>query len=354
MDADSSSSAGLLLIRADAGPTIGTGHVLRCLALAQAWRDAGGEVILATAELPVALAARWRAEIGSIARIHAKRGSSSDAAALRRIAAIEGADWITVDGYEFPTSYLADLRELRTPLAMVDDMVHLERYPVDLLLNQNLSASPARYLGRTPKDARLLLGPRFSLLRREFRVATSGRRKNARPPSRVLVTFGGADAENYTERILANLAAGARTDFTAVVLIGSANPHVAALQQQAARLPFACEVRIAVDNVAAVMAWADAAISAGGSTVWELAASRLPAVIGAVGVDQLAGMAGLAAVPFFRVAEIESWLAEDMSQALASLPAADCPASVCDAFGATRVVEAMLTPAAHLQQTTWV
>lgn len=339
-------SPGLLLVRADAGPTIGTGHVLRCLALAQAWRDAGGEVVLAAAELPEPLAARWRAESARVVRIYARRGSVSDAAATRRIAAVEGAAWVVVDGYEFVSDYLAHLREIGSPLAMLDDMVHLERYPVDLLLNQNLSAAEASYRGRVADGTRLLLGPRFSLLRREFRTAAAAPRRRAQPPRRVLVMFGGADPENFTGRILENLARSADAERDVVVLAGSANPHVAGLRAQAAGLPFRCEVRVGVDNVAAVMAWADAAISAGGSTVWELAASRLPALIGVTGADQVAGSAALAAVSFFRVQPIGTWLAGDLAQALAALPAADAGASGCDVLGATRVVEAMLTPVA--------
>jgi len=337
-------SPGLLLVRADAGPTIGTGHVLRCLALAQAWRDAGGDVLLASTELPAALAARWRAEPANVVRIHARRGTSSDAAATRRIAAVEGAAWIVVDGYDFSTDYLAHLQETGTPLAVLDDMVHLDRYPAELLLNQNLSAAESAYRGRVAAETLLLLGPRYSLLRREFRANDAGPRPRACPPRRILVTFGGADAENFTGRILENLARSPGTAHEVVVLAGSANPHVDTLRAQAARLPFRCEVRVGVENVAAVMAWADAAISAGGSTVWELAASRLPTIIGVTGPDQQAGLAALAAVPFFRAAPIETWLAGDLAEALATLPEANVPAAICDALGAARVVEAMLAP----------
>lgn len=339
-------SPGLLLMRADAGPTIGTGHVLRCLALAQAWRDAGGEVMLAAAELPAPLAARWRAESANVVRIHARRGTSSDAAATRRIAAVDGAAWIVADGYEFSTDYLAHLHETGTPLAVLDDMVHLQRYPVDLVLNQNLSATESAYRGKTAETTRLLLGPKFSLLRREFRVPAAEPCRRERPARRILVTFGGADAENFTGRILENLGRSAQAALDVVVLAGSANPHVDLLRAQAASLPFPCDVRVGVENVAAVMRWADAAISAGGSTVWELAAMRLPALIGVTGPDQHAGMSALAAVSFFRAQPIESWLAGDLAQEVANLPAAGTAVAGCDALGAVRVVGALLTPAA--------
>jgi len=159
----------VLLIRADADSRIGVGHVMRCLALAQAWQDSGGEAVFVATELPGGLEERLLHEGFQLIRIPAPVGGPEDAAATLAAARNHSAVWIVVDGYAFTASFLDALREAGSRVLAIDDMANLERYPVDVLLNQNLSATPAAYDGRAGSSTTLLLGPRFSLLRREFR-----------------------------------------------------------------------------------------------------------------------------------------------------------------------------------------
>lgn len=331
----------LLLIRADAGVAIGVGHVMRCLALAQAWQDAGGEAALAAVSLPDSLHARLRGEGVSVHRIAATVGDDADGAATLALARRLAAAWVAVDGYEFSSDYFRRLRTAGLRVLALDDMAHLPSYPVDVLLNQNLGAVPETYAPLVPPEATLLLGPRHSLLRREFRRAANSPARPLHEPRRVLVSFGGSDPDNHSSQVIRNLARHARYPLEVVVLAGAASPHVQWLRATAEAAPFRCEVRVDVPDVAAQMLWADAAITAGGSTVWELASLRVPALIGASSENQLAGLAGLDAVPFFQAMRVERLLAVDLAAALASLWAnASALAAPCeiDAHGATRVV----------------
>lgn len=328
-----------LILRADASPEIGVGHVMRCLALAQAWQDAGGEATFVHSEMPAMLAARLERERCASVRLLASVGGSEDACLTARWARRCGADWVVVDGYRFSATYYQQLREHGLNVLAIDDLAHLDHYPVALLLNQNLSARAALYTDRVDAATPRLLGPRFSLLRREFRRAVEVGRPAGARPRRVLVTFGGSDAENFTARILRNLFASGHGDLEAIVLVGAANPHLDALRELAAAAPFRCEIRVAVEDVAAVMAWADVAISAAGSTVWELASLRRPALIGAHEANQLAGLVALRGVPGFRIWTVEGMLARDLAAELATLPTAS--GLDCDAHGAARVVAAM-------------
>lgn len=343
------SARDILFLRADASSAIGVGHVMRCLALAQAWEDAGGEAVFACAELPPALAERLQRESIRVVAIAAPVASAEDIILTVRAAREADAAWIVVDGYCFAPEYYAALRAEGFRVLALDDMAHLSSYPVDALLNQNLSATPHSYAGKISPDTELLLGPRHSLLRREFRVAQTIQRSHRGGLRRVLVSFGGADTENFTGRILENLFRSVRRDFQVVVLAGPANPHVAALRALAASAPVACEVRVGVENVAVVMAFADVAITAGGSTVWELASMRLPALIGASEDNQLAGLAALQAVPFFRARRIEDLLAGDLVAETDALLAQSVSAHAADfdAEGAVRVVTHLHTLAAR-------
>lgn len=331
-------TSGLLVLRADADANIGTGHVTRCLALAQAWQDTGGCALFVASAMPSALVARLRRENIALAHIAAARGSAEDAAATLGLAQERGAAWVVLDGYCFDAAYADALRAGGLRLLALDDMNHLDRYAVDVLLNQNLSARAEAYSGKVGKGTTLLLGPVYSLLRREFRVAPPRSTATPHAALRVLVSFGGGDAENYTSAVLQNLAASGRRELEVIALAGAANPHVFSLRRLAATLPFRCDVRVNVENVAAVMSWADVAITAGGSTVWELAALRLPALIGALEDNQLAGLDALGAVPFFRAQPVAELLARNLASELAALVAVPVGETGFDALGAERVV----------------
>jgi UDP-2,4-diacetamido-2,4,6-trideoxy-beta-L-altropyranose hydrolase len=349
-----------LLLRADAGSSIGTGHVMRCLALAQAWQDAGGEVVFASALMPDALGQRLCRENFRCEQIRGAVGSVCDAEETLEIARSHDARWLVADGYRFDPGYLASLHRDGAKLLAIDDMAHLEHYPVDVLLNQNLGATHEYYANKVSSETILLLGPGFSLLRREFRRAEKaasrftasatreddnafqfsvGRFAPQPPPKSVLITLGGADAENFTGQILLNLIASGRRDFDVLVLAGAANPHGGELRALADTAPFSCEVRVNVDDVSVLMGWADVAITAAGSTVWELAAMRLPALIGAFEQNQLVGLSALQRLPLFRARKMEDLLACDLAAELDLLPARGGSSGEFDGAGAIRVVE---------------
>ena len=331
----------VLLIRADADSRIGVGHVMRCLALAQAWQDSGGEAVFVAAEIPGGLDGRLRQEEIELVRITVPVGGPEDAAATLAVACDQKAAWVVVDGYRFSAQYFDALRQAGVRGLAIDDMGHLERYPVNALLNQNLSATPAVYHGRAGSSTTLLLGPRFSLLRREFRRIPPRPQPGLHEPRRVLVTFGGADHENLTGDVLGNLQRTVRRDLHVIVLAGAANPHVPQLRELAAGMRFSCEVRVDVSNVAELMAWADAAITAGGSTVWELASLGVPALIGAVERNQLMGISALSEVPFFHATPAGELLSSDIGDRLERLwdKQESRSGSGFDALGASRVVD---------------
>jgi UDP-2,4-diacetamido-2,4,6-trideoxy-beta-L-altropyranose hydrolase len=330
-----------LLVRADAGLAMGTGHVMRCLALAQAWADQGGDVVFVCVHLPEGIAKRLRAEGFSVCRIQVNVGSEADAAATLTAAREHNVEWVAVDGYAFTADYLEGLQVAGFRVLALDDMGQLARYPAEVVLNQNLSATAASYDGRIAPDTTLLLGTSFSLLRREFRrVPPHVSARTEQNPRRVLITLGGADGENFTAAVLRNLERTADYEIDVIVLAGAANKHVEGLERLAAQVHFSCVVVVDAADVAVLMGWADVAITGGGSTLWELAALRVPALIGAAETNQLAGLSALKTVPFFRAMRIEEMVTTNIAAELALLCADDAvrTAAPFDAEGALRVV----------------
>jgi UDP-2,4-diacetamido-2,4,6-trideoxy-beta-L-altropyranose hydrolase len=274
-----------LVIRADAGAEMGTGHVMRCLALAQAWLRASGSraggagpVLFVSASLPEPLELRVAAERCAVARIAVQPGSAEDAERTIEQARKAGAAWVVLDGYSFDPSYQARITESGSRLLVVDDVSHFDRYPADILLNQNLYADASLYEGKCPRGRRLL-GSRYALLRREFLDTNGWARSHPDVARRLLISLGGGDSENVTRQILGGVAAAGPADIEVRVVVGAAYPHGDELAPVAQGLPFPCAVRRNVADMAAEMRWADVAILGGGSSVLEASYLQLPSLL---------------------------------------------------------------------------
>lgn len=280
-----------LLVRADAGPAIGAGHVMRCLALARPWLQAGGRVVLATTETDAALADRLRREGIGVLSISASAGSDEDARQTVTHAKVLGCSWIVADGYAFDAAWQHEIKNAGHRLLLLDDYGHARHYHADVVLNQNAAASAELYASRDA-HTRLLLGSKFALLRREFTEGHDAPREIAQAATKVLVTLGGSDPANVTGTVVAALAQ--LEGIEAVIVVGSGNPRVDSIRVAIEAHGGAMRLVVNAPNMAELMAWADVAISAAGSTAWELACMGLPAALIVVAENQTGIAAALA------------------------------------------------------------
>jgi UDP-2,4-diacetamido-2,4,6-trideoxy-beta-L-altropyranose hydrolase len=251
-----------MLIRADASVVIGTGHVMRCLALAQAWQDAGGEATFIAAELPDSLQCRLAANEISVLSIGAVSGSSDDARCLIDHASQLKPDWIVVDGDRFSSGFLQSIHNSGCRLMLIDDYADRPAYHSDIIVNPNFTAGPASY--NEPGSKTLVLaGPRYALLRREFQ--SPFRRQVREYGNRILVTLGGSDPENLTSQIAEALVGCSDLEIT--IVAGGAYTRKAQLVEQIgnrAQLVFDSE------QMPELMMKADIAATIAGGTLWEL------------------------------------------------------------------------------------
>lgn len=251
---------------------------MRCIALGQAWRRRGGTVVLATACLPDRLRRRIRDERFAVWPIDARPGGPGDCHLMGLIAERIRPDWIAVDGYVFGAAYQKAMRQHASRVLVVDDFAHAECYTCDVILNQNLNADPSLYV-RREAGTRLLLGPRYALLRAEFSDLLLPDEWQEGAGYRILVTFGGSDPHNMTQRVLESLMLvdDVRLDIT--VLLGPENGRSRYLAELGDRMRHA--VRLVHDprDVAALMRDTDLAITAAGSTCWELSYMGVPQIL---------------------------------------------------------------------------
>ncbi len=251
---------------------------MRCLALAQAWQDIGGDVIFAMAEIVPALRNRLLSEGIQVSEINASPGSVADNAQVVELAESNCARWTVVDGYQFDSGYQRGIKNAGLKLLSVDDNSHCDHYFADLVLNQNLHAHDDLYAHREGYT-RLLLGSRYAMLRREFLRWKEWHRENVPTGRNVLVTMGGSDPENVTEKVIQALELADLEDVEASVVLGASVPYKSSTRHPADKKSPVLHFEKDPLNMPELMARADVAVSAAGSTCWELCFLGLPSML---------------------------------------------------------------------------
>jgi len=261
-----------LLIRADATAEIGTGHVMRMIALAERVSADGGECLLLSVGLDEAVERRVLAH-GIAVRCDRDGappppGSDEDVRRLVSAAADFGCDWIVADGYAFDDRFQDAIREAGIRLLLVDDHGHCRRYSARIVLNPNLLADERLYRERSEQT----------------RLRPEARRADLRI-TRILVTLGGSDAVNATERVLRACAFLDDRSLRFRVVIGPSNRNAARLAERVTdpRVEFVHDVA----GMAELMNWADLAIAGAGITTQELCFIGVPALLVVLADNQL-------------------------------------------------------------------
>jgi UDP-2,4-diacetamido-2,4,6-trideoxy-beta-L-altropyranose hydrolase len=341
-------SAGLL-IRADANAEIGIGHLMRCVALGQAWRDIGGRVTFALAEGGAAIHERLLCQGFDVCEISANVGCAEDAVQTAELCVKCAADWLVLDGYHFSQDYRADVRRAAPNLLLVDDHGEFAPYNCDVVLNPSFYASDVIYSQRQPQTC-LLLGPRYALLRREFVELQVERADVPETATRLLVTFGGADPHNVTLQVVEALQDLEDLPLQLTVVLGTSNPHRASVEMALKDSSHTAQLLFNVDHMPELMARSDLAISAGGGTCYELAFLRVPMFLITIARNQEQ------AVEAYRrsgAAVTAGWFSSlDRKGSAASLRSVICDrvlrrklvenaGNIVDGKGARRVVEAV-------------
>lgn len=265
-----------LVVRADGGPTIGYGHLVRTRALVEPVLENGGSAVVVTATLETARTVYPRAV--DIIEIDSRSDPDQFVSALDSVPA----DAVVADAYPVDTAYQRAVRD-RKPLAVVDDTAD-EPLCADLLVNGNLYARTLEYeyVGSPPK---CLLGPEFVPLRREIREFAA-RDPPWRPdPERALITMGGGDTAELTPIVLD---AFEGTDVAVDVIVGPGfnAAQESAIRQTASDLGTHVSVYRDPDDLPERMFEADLAVCTASSTTYELLSLGTPLVCVAVADNQ--------------------------------------------------------------------
>ncbi|KAA6232062.1 UDP-2,4-diacetamido-2,4,6-trideoxy-beta-L-altropyranose hydrolase [Chlorobium phaeovibrioides] len=278
-----------ILFRVDVTQQIGTGHFMRCLTLADALSQRCAQIRFITRHLPVYLQDMLRdrgyefrmlespanEKIDDLAHSHwLGTTQRSDAEEALQLLSDRTWEWLVVDHYALDARWESILRQRVKNILVIDDIAD-RQHDCDILLDQNFYADmESRYSGKVPEHCRLLLGPRYALLRDEFRQLHKQVKPRSGPAKRIFVFFGGVDIDNYTGRAIDALVDLDMNGLHVDVVVGAQHPYREQIQAACAEHRFTCYVQ--TDRMAELMAAADLAIGAGGSATWERCCLGLP------------------------------------------------------------------------------
>jgi UDP-2,4-diacetamido-2,4,6-trideoxy-beta-L-altropyranose hydrolase len=292
-----------VVFRVDSSSRIGVGHTTRCLALASELARRGAHVQF----LSRPYAGNWNYLIrekgftcheltGQLVEptlSNGKQGGqevfdvglSETAARLKGIGPI---DWLIFDSYGIDARWEAPLRDVTRRIAVIDDLAN-RKHDADVLVDQNLTGEEVdRYSGLLPTNCIKLLGPRYALLRPEFRALRQKIKHRSRNtgPLRILAFFGGADATRETQKFIEGWQKSIQGQFSADIVIGSGNSRIKELECLARTLK-GVRLHHQTDRMAELMANADYAFGASGSSNWERLCLGLGASIVCVAENQI-------------------------------------------------------------------
>ncbi|WP_426142136.1 UDP-2,4-diacetamido-2,4,6-trideoxy-beta-L-altropyranose hydrolase [Pseudomonas sp. DWP3-1-2] len=290
-----------VLVRADASLNIGSGHIARCMALADVLRNSGAQVSFACRLLPGHLLSRLQAQGFTVygfperyadeqpgADIEALLPWTADIDAMAQVLAPrQRFDWLIVDHYGLEAQWETAARRFAQQVMAIDDLAN-RPHAVDVLLDQNFSGTSQAYAPWIGPDCRTLFGPHFALLRDEFQRDPVVIRPRVK---RVIVNFGGFDAAGQCW--IAMQALLAYPELEVDFIAGIDNPDWFAMQALIeGRSNWRLQTQ--VSDFSLLMSQADLFMGAGGGTTWERAALGLPTLCVAVAANQKANAEQLA------------------------------------------------------------
>jgi UDP-2,4-diacetamido-2,4,6-trideoxy-beta-L-altropyranose hydrolase len=264
-----------LIFRVDASVKTGTGHLMRCISLAQAWQSKGYDCIFITHCTVDNIMQKLEKLNCNIINISNVIPVPSDFDGVIDELPDTEKSWVIMDGYYFNLEYQRNIINNNYRSMIIDDFSHFDTYSANLILNPNSGAEKLNY--NCEIESELLLGPSYFLLREEF-LSINNKKYVKEKVDNIIVTMGGMDLDNVTLDVIKALKKIHHLKLNVKVVVGSGNPNIKSIEDELDSSGLQYEVIFNAKNMAALMNWADIAISAAGGTCWELLYMKVPAI----------------------------------------------------------------------------
>ena len=359
-----------VLLRVDSSIRIGTGHIMRCLTLAHALAKKGVEIVFICRDLEGNLIEKVKTS-GFKVRVLARPALTNrkvkktagvekylewleveqeiDASQTADIISIEKPDWVVIDHYGIDEKWQTVIAKYDLKILVIDDLFN-RKHICDILVDQNYGSLREKYEDLVPKSCQLFCGPSYTLLRSEFKLQRSSSLKyrTTNSISTIIVSMGGVDEYNYTEKVIDALGDSRLVGKIkeVIILLGRHCPHKDSIRKAATLSPLNVNVLVEANNVAQILSKADVAIGAVGSTTWERFSLGVPSILMVIAANQNDIAKRLVGDKLIELAE----RTRDIPTILLALSEnktrlkflSEEPSKVIDALGADRITEKMI------------
>ncbi len=290
--------------RADASYEIGTGHVMRCLTLADKLSQYGVQshfICRAHEGNLIDLVNKRGYKVSILPKLNPGRdlivsdlvhghwlGADwlTDAQQSRSAMVGEFIDWIIVDHYALDYRWESYLRKNCKSMMIIDDLED-RIHTCEVLLDQNqITELHRRYKGRTSIGATHLLGPKYALLHPNYSNLHLKAKPRKSPVKNIFVYYGGVDHHNLTEMTIAAFLKIKSIDLTMDVIVSKTNTHIKSILKSVNQCT-KIKIHHSLPTLAEIILKADLAVAAGGSNTWERCCLGLPSLTISVAQNQI-------------------------------------------------------------------
>ncbi|MDO9438421.1 UDP-2,4-diacetamido-2,4,6-trideoxy-beta-L-altropyranose hydrolase [Hydrogenophaga sp.] len=355
-----------VVFRADASLDIGSGHIMRCLTLAERIRAQGGRSLFVCRAHHGHMAAAIQLQGHDVVMLNGDTDFPADTALAPWRTDLQEADardtvlavgervvdWLVTDHYGLDATWERVGAQMSRRRLAIDDLCN-RSHDVELLLDQNLGRTPSDYIKLLPTDCHALTGPWYALLRSEFaqqRAASLRRRDAVQALQHIVVSMGGTDPVGATGMVLASLQQDMLPRETRITIVmGASAPSLEAVKNTARSLPWPAQVVVNTTSMAELLAEADLALGAAGGSAWERCCLGVPSVIVVMAENQRPAAHALARADCALLIDSTDRIPAELGPCLRALQApgrlgalSTSSAVLADGLGAQRVLDAMM------------
>lgn len=268
-----------IAFRVDASKKTGIGHLMRCIALSEELNKRGNKCYFISYIEGEDLKEKVKKTSNFLHEIKKPNDLEEDLKYLIKFCKKQDISWVITDSYDINSNYLKKIKKNGFKLLSIDDTAQ-NYYYSDIVVNQNIGAEKLNI--EREKHTKLLLGPRYVMLRDEI-LNNRTEKKFRTDVKNLLITLGGVDDNNYTLKILKQIK---DLIIKKIIVIGALNPHYKKIEEYAKNKT---DIKLITSpkNMVEIYQKTDIAISAGGTTCYELAYFGIPNVIITVADNQL-------------------------------------------------------------------
>jgi len=361
----------LVFIRTDASQKIGSGHVMRCLTLAEELRNSGAIIEFIT-----------RIHLGNLNQQIKSKGfklhllptskeiiapqnlieyeqwlgvkQKTDAEDTIQLLSGKKLDWLIIDHYALDKVWEDKLRPYTDKIMVIDDLAN-RSHNCEILLDQTYGRNRSDYIKWVNNSCKIVLGSNNSLIRPEFsklRMRALKHREKYNTIKNIMVSMGSMDEKNITLRVL-NAISSVNWQIPPEVniVLTSGAPHLQKIRENVTKYDFKVQLLIDVTNMAELMMRSDLAIGGGGTTSWERCTVALPTVLIILAENQQKVGENLAESGAVIMLQDNNLMEDNVRQAIISviqdkiryIKMSKNASKVCDGLGAQRVVNEMLS-----------